>query len=352
MSEPALRCLLSNKLSPHHPSCFLTTVHPCRCCRQHGALGFNGIARTEAEELANRVAALEAQARCRRHSCACRLLLLRPAALLRLNRVACMDKDRKLPGRISSTLHCTHPSHCRHLSPARLRHYANRRYCIQPTLPLQLAESEQQYAEIYDAFENAKEFYGGIEAAMHKAQQVKAGGGCWVLGWRGWLQAPLCSGWVVPATPSEPLAGVTVAACPHLRATNRQPTLLPACQSFCLTARQQEYMREQRQWKEATAADARRLADLEQQLGAERAGRDAAETQLAVLQVGGGWADGECPLLGPLRPEHVGRLVGGMACAAKIALRPSAHRLTCTYPDRPLFSHCVEKTGQGAAAGV
>lgn len=36
---------------------------PCvhRCCRQHGALGFNGIARTEAEELANRVAALEAQ---------------------------------------------------------------------------------------------------------------------------------------------------------------------------------------------------------------------------------------------------------------------------------------------------
>lgn len=32
-------------------------------CRQHGALGFNGIARTEAEELANRVATLEAQVR-------------------------------------------------------------------------------------------------------------------------------------------------------------------------------------------------------------------------------------------------------------------------------------------------
>lgn len=50
-------------------------------------------------------------------------------------------------------------------------------------------------------------------------------------------------------------------------------------------------MKEQRQWKEASAADAQRLADLEKQLGAERAGRDAAEAKLAVLQAGaGGWA--------------------------------------------------------------
>ncbi len=44
-------------------------------------------------------------------------------------------------------------------------------------------------------------------------------------------------------------------------------------------------MKEQRQWKEASAAEAQRLADLEKQLGAERAGRDAAEAQLAVLKV-------------------------------------------------------------------
>lgn len=48
----------------------------------------------------------------------------------------------------------------------------------------------------------------------------------------------------------------------------------------------QEYMKEQRQWKEASAANAQRMADLEKQLGAERAGRDAAEAQLAVLKVG------------------------------------------------------------------
>lgn len=35
----------------------------------------------------------------------------------------------------------------------------------------QLAESEQQYAEIYEEYEKAREFYAGVEAAMHKAQQ-------------------------------------------------------------------------------------------------------------------------------------------------------------------------------------
>lgn len=49
-------------------------------------------------------------------------------------------------------------------------------------------------------------------------------------------------------------------------------------------------MKEQRQWKESSAAEAQRVADLEKQLGAERAGRDAAEAQLAVLKVGGGAA--------------------------------------------------------------
>lgn len=36
---------------------------------------------------------------------------------------------------------------------------------------MQLAESEQQYAEIYEEYEKAREFYAGVEAAMHKAQQ-------------------------------------------------------------------------------------------------------------------------------------------------------------------------------------
>lgn len=44
-------------------------------------------------------------------------------------------------------------------------------------------------------------------------------------------------------------------------------------------------MKEQRQWKEASAAEARRASDLEAQLAAERTGRDAAEAQLATLQV-------------------------------------------------------------------
>lgn len=43
-----------------------------------------------------------------------------------------------------------------------------------PRPPLQLAESEQQYAEIYDEYEKAREFYAGIEAATHAAQQVGA----------------------------------------------------------------------------------------------------------------------------------------------------------------------------------
>ena len=41
-------------------------------CRQHGALGFSGIPRTEAEELANQVAALKAQVQRRRRQGLCR----------------------------------------------------------------------------------------------------------------------------------------------------------------------------------------------------------------------------------------------------------------------------------------
>ncbi len=56
----------------------LPTASPCR---QHGALGFSGIPRTEAEELANQVAALKAQVRRRQRQgfalvARCRLLRL------------------------------------------------------------------------------------------------------------------------------------------------------------------------------------------------------------------------------------------------------------------------------------
>ena len=72
------KCVVDHAASPHEPlppQLFIITASgarfqpSCCCCccsgpcRQHGALGFNGIARNEAEELANRVAALEAQVR-------------------------------------------------------------------------------------------------------------------------------------------------------------------------------------------------------------------------------------------------------------------------------------------------
>jgi chromosome segregation ATPase len=82
--------------------------------------------------------------------------------------------------------------------------------------PLQLAETEQQYAEIYEAYEKDREFFPQVEAAMHKASQ--------------------------------------------------------------------EHMKEQRQWKEASEAAATAAANLEKQLGSERAARDAAEARLATLQ--------------------------------------------------------------------
>jgi hypothetical protein len=50
---------------------------------------------------------------------------------------------------------------------------------------------------------------------------------------------------------------------------------------------QQDYLRDKRQWQEASEADARTIADLQRQLAAERAGRDAAEAQLATAQVCG-----------------------------------------------------------------
>lgn len=49
---------------------------------------------------------------------------------------------------------------------------------------LQLQEAEQQYAEIYEEYEKGREFFANIESEMHKAQQVRGGGGnalrwCW-----------------------------------------------------------------------------------------------------------------------------------------------------------------------------
>ena len=50
----------------------------------------------------------------------------------------------------------------------------------------------------------------------------------------------------------------------------------------------QDYLREKRQWQEASDAEARAAADLQKQLAAERGGRDAAEALVATLQVGWG----------------------------------------------------------------
>lgn len=79
-----------------------------------------------------------------------------------------------------------------------------------------MAEAEQRYADIYEEYEGAREFYAGVEAAMHKASQ--------------------------------------------------------------------EYLKDKRQWKEASEAAARQAEGLQAQLAAERAARDAAEAALAQLQ--------------------------------------------------------------------
>lgn len=173
-----------------------------------------------------------------------------------------------------------------------------------PSAPVQLAESEQQYAEIYDEFEKAREFYSGVEAAMHKAQQVRrcslavprgfAGMCCLGLRACGCRQGML-GGWLAEAV--RPASGQVqrgwqidtaspAAGSGQARARAPPDTTAPISLPPPLQPLPQDYMKEQRQWKEASAAEAQRLADLEKQLGAERAGRDAAEAKLAVLQVG------------------------------------------------------------------
>lgn len=57
--------------------------------------------------------------------------------------------------------------------------------------PPQLAESEQQYAEIYEEYTKGQEFFAQLEAAMNKAQQ--AGAGRWAC-WGGRWGAPLAGG--------------------------------------------------------------------------------------------------------------------------------------------------------------
>jgi hypothetical protein len=89
-----------------------------------------------------------------------------------------------------------------------------------PYTVLQLLEAEQRYAEIYEEYEKAREWYTGVEQETHKAAQ--------------------------------------------------------------------EYLRDKRQWQEASEAAAKEIADLKRQLAAERKARDAAETKLATLQVGAG----------------------------------------------------------------
>lgn len=138
-----------------------------------------------------------------------------------------------------------------------------------PRCAAQLAESEQQYAEIFDEYEKAREFYAGIEDATHKAQQV-GGSQCgrWCTGDGG--VCAMQSTWVHAASQCRP-----VAPWPACCAADPAPPSSPYSQ---------DYLRDQRQWKEASASTAQRIAELEQQLAAERAGRDAAEAQLAMLQ--------------------------------------------------------------------
>lgn len=161
---------------------------------------------------------------------------------------------------------------------------------------MQLQEAEQQYAEIYEEYEKGRVFFANIEAEMHKAQQVW---GSW--SWRRCGSLPLCWRRQLRSNGDHMLHVRAYASCccvcmplAVLFIPRRPPRLAAAGRAVCPLNNSaachapfptQEYMKEQRQWKESSAAEAQRVADLEKQLGAERAGRDAAEAQLAVLKV-------------------------------------------------------------------
>lgn len=230
-------------------------------CRQHGALGFDGIARTEAEELANRVASLEAQVGgCRRQKWRRHLSIHQaaPASFVQATRflgTCCclmLTAVASLPHDVRGTraasfveLNLINP----HPQPA----------------SKQLVESEQQYAEIYEEHEKAREFYAGVEAAMHKAQQQ------YVRDKREWQVSTGSTRWCGPAAVyglltvfvetrwivTELWRGVSTWYCRHSQ--------------------------------EASEEGAKALADAQAQLAAERSARDAADAQLATLQVRGGW---------------------------------------------------------------